>query len=68
MKVFFFVLLLVAYMSTVASYDYKNLGSERIPRHANGIDGFIYDDYKYSRQGCQAGRWPWPQPQDNIPR
>ncbi|EPB67634.1 hypothetical protein ANCCEY_13277 [Ancylostoma ceylanicum] len=60
MQIFFFVLLLVTFVSTVSSQFYQNHGSERIPRQ-------IYDDFKYSRRGRQA-RWPWPQPQDNIPR
>ncbi|EPB66704.1 hypothetical protein ANCCEY_14203 [Ancylostoma ceylanicum] len=41
MKIFFLALLLVAFVSTVSSQFYQNLGSERIPRQ-------IYDDFKYS--------------------
>ncbi|EYB83252.1 hypothetical protein Y032_0339g2958 [Ancylostoma ceylanicum] len=47
MQIFFFVLLLVAFVSTVSSQFYQNHGSERIPRQ-------IYDDFKYSRRGRQA--------------
>ncbi|EPB66706.1 hypothetical protein ANCCEY_14205 [Ancylostoma ceylanicum] len=70
MKIFFFVLLLVAYVSTVTSYDPKNHGSERIPRQADESDDSDYDVFitdEPSRESRQV-RWPHAQPQDNIPK